>query len=86
MVHLEDEQHILFRSTAGMEEIEEQLKNSEVTQLTAFFMLCLQEKQMYTKDKVPWSRETWEEDFPGGFHKKDGGPPARDILYRDVGK
>jgi len=41
---------------------------------------------MYTKDKVPWSRETWEEDFPGGVHKQDGGPPARDILYRDVAK
>ena len=70
-----------------MEEIEEQLKNSEVTQLTAFFfMVCLQEKQMYTKDNVPWNRETWEKDFPCGVHKKDRGPPARDILYRDVGK
>ena len=51
---------------------EEQLKNSEVTQLTAFFLLCLEEKLKYKKNGVPWSSKDWEKDFPGGVHKKDG--------------
>ena len=75
-LHLEDEQHILFSSDP--EETRQVLKDSEMTQLTAFFMVCQEEKQMHTDPitKIPWS-------IPMTPYK-DGGPPARDLLYRDI--
>ena len=72
-VHLEDEQHLLF--TDDDEKTTELLHDSEVTQLTAFFMLCLEESQMYNENN-PMPDDPY----------KDGGPPVRDLLYRDVSK
>ena len=46
-VHLEDEQHVLFSSDS--EETRQQLKDSEHTQLTAFFMLCNGERVKLAK-------------------------------------
>ena len=85
-IHLENEQHILCDSSKDIEEIREVLKESEVTHLTQFFMLCLEEKLMCTQNHIPWSRPSWKTDYPNGVHKDDGGPPARDILCRDVSK
>ena len=71
-VHMLDEQHVLFSSDP--EETRQVLKESEMTQLTAFFMVCEEEYQMYTgqdKEIPPY---------------RCGGPPARDLLYRDVAK
>ena len=71
-VHLEDEQNVLFSSDP--EETKQALEDSEMTHLTAFFMLC-KEEELYFKNK------------PLSSHRyKDGGPLARDMLYRDVAK
>ena len=70
--HILDEQHVLF--SADPEETRQVLKDSEMTQLTAFFMLCEKEYRMYTSqgNGIP--------------PYKDGGPPVREVLYRDVTK
>ena len=75
-VHLPDEQHVLYKSS-DPEDTREVLAKSEMTQLTAFFMLCEEEKLYHTVNKIPWSK-------PVVY--KYGGPPARDLLYRDVAK
>ena len=72
-VHLNEEQNTLF--TADEHEVEESLKASEVTKLTAFFTICQEEKLMYGDGPIP-------ERVLKGYK----GPPAREILYRDVAK
>ena len=69
-VHLQDEHQLLY--TADEEDTRQALEDSEVTQLTAFFMLCKEEKLMFNRGETPVY--------------KDGGPPVRDLLYRDVTK
>ena len=75
-VHLPQEQHVLYNSN-DPEDTKEVLERSEMTKLNAFFMVCNEEKLMYTKNHIPWS-------VPVVY--KFGGPLARDLLYRDVAK
>ena len=72
-VHTEEGHQITF--TADEDETEQKLKDSQVTHLTAFFMLCLEEKQKYNQNN-PMGPDPY----------KDGNPPARDLLYKDVAK
>ena len=75
-VHLLDEQQVLYKSS-DPEDTREVLAKSEMTQLTAFFMVCEEERLYHTVNGIPWSK-------PVVY--KHGGPPARDMLYRDVAK
>jgi len=72
-VHMPQEHTILY--TADEEETREALRRNIETQLTAFFTICQQEYSMYTSRglEVP----------PRILY---GGPPAQELLYRDVPK
>ena len=74
-VHLEDRQRVLY--TSNREETEQALKRARSTKLTAFFTICKQEELMNKgKNPLPTAKQMY----------KQGGPAARDILYRDVQK
>ena len=66
-----DEQHVLY--TSDKEQVKETLKKAEETKLTVFFTLCNHEKTMYRDKPVP-KRFLY------------GGPPTREILYKDIRK
>ena len=75
-VHLPQEQHVLYNSN-DPENTKEVLEMSEMTKLNAFFMVCQEEKLLSSKNGIDWSHP---------IEYKFGGPFARDLLYRDVGK
>ena len=76
-IHLEDEQQILF--TSDPEETRETLDKSKMTQLTAFFMLCKEEKELFTDKRTGQLRIP-----PGTYRGSLGEKPVLHMLYREV--